>query len=438
MINLEIYGLFLIFFILISYPFSDEEYSGILKNTDLNFWLIFLVVLIYLIVLIVEIGLKIRLNFLFIILYYIIMVRDFIRFFLIYEIVFILIIFTILILGYRFERLIAGYIMIFYSFLFSSPTLIILIVFDYRFLIKSWLNYAFIINYFLVGSFMVKFPIFGFHYWLPVAHVEASTVGSMILAGVLLKLGGIGVFYIINYLRFIVKFHWLRIRVPLVMLMILTIRDLKILIAYSSVAHMTIVFYVISLGRIIRKKGILIMMLYHGFISPLMFWLVGILAWWKTRSLIVVKLLRFSYLFLLVIFFLMILNMGFPPFIGFMSEILILKSLVIFPLSLYVIVFRVLFRCYYNIYLFWCFNNLIGIVFKLNFYSLDLFIFLIMILIINLYWKSVLHGILWLCWFINSDYIYCTINIINIINNGKKIFYYKFWSAFNFEENDYF
>ena len=53
----------------------------------------------------------------------------------------------------------------------------------------------------------MKFPIFGVHYWLPVAHVEASTVGSIVLAGVLLKLGRVGLFYLVFYLNFIVKFH---------------------------------------------------------------------------------------------------------------------------------------------------------------------------------------------------------------------------------------
>jgi len=337
-------------------------------------------------VLIIEISFKLSLNFLFIILYYIMIVNDFIRFFLIYEIVFILIMFSILVLGYRFERLMAGYLIIFYSFLFSSPALIIIIIFDHIFLIKSWLSYSVIINYFLVGSFIVKFPIFGFHYWLPVAHVEASTVGSMILAGVLLKLGGIGIYYLVSYLNFIVKFHWLSLRVPLLMLIILLISDLKILIAYSSVAHIRMVFYVLSLGRIIRKKGVLIIIIYHGFISPLIFWLVGILAWWKTRSLIVVKILSMSNLFLLVIFFLFILNIGFPPFIGFIREIFILKSVLLIPVSLSILVLGVLFSCYYNVYLFWCFNNIIGIVFKLNFYSLDLFLFLFIILVINFYW----------------------------------------------------
>jgi hypothetical protein len=72
--------------------------------------------------------------------------------------------FAIVLLGYSYERLIAAFLIIFYSFLFSSPILIILLLFDHSFLIKEWLNYSVLINYFFVGSFMVKFPIFGFHY----------------------------------------------------------------------------------------------------------------------------------------------------------------------------------------------------------------------------------------------------------------------------------
>lgn len=385
MLNLEIIGILLIFFSLLNIRFLDEEYSWFFKNRDINFWMILLVFILYLIILITEISFKISLNFLFIILIFIIMVNDLIAFFLIYEIVFILIIFTIILLGYRYERLIAGFLIIFYSFLFSSPTLMIMMIFDYRFLIKEWLLYSFWLNYFLVGSFIVKFPIFGFHYWLPVAHVEASTVGSILLAGILLKLGSIGLLYVVIYINFMIKFHWIRIGVVILMLIILILSDLKIIIAYSSVAHIRIVFYVIIIGSFIGKKGALYMMFYHGFISPLIFWVVGILAWWKTRSLIVIKIISFSYLFLLCLFILCILNIGFPPFIGFIREVLILKSLVLVKLVLFVMVLGVLFSCYYNVYLFWCFNRFIGIVFKINFFSIDLFIFLGLVVILNLY-----------------------------------------------------
>jgi len=199
------------------------------------------------------------------------MVRDLVIFFLLYEIVFILIIFVIVLLGYRFERLIAAFIIMFYSFLFSSPTLIIILLFDFRFLIKVWVSYSIFVNYFLVGSFIVKFPIFGFHYWLPVAHVEASTIGSIVLAGVLLKLGSVGLIYIVVYISFLVKFHWLVLGILFVILMIIIISDLKIIIAYSSVAHMSMVFYIIILGTFIGKKGVIYIIFYHGFISPLIF-----------------------------------------------------------------------------------------------------------------------------------------------------------------------
>jgi len=229
-----------------------------MKIRDINFWIVMLVLILYLIILIVEFSYKIRLNILFIVLFYLIIVSDLLVFFLLYEIVFILIIFVIILLGYRYERLIAAFLIIFYSFLFSSPTLIIILLFDHSFLIKEWIKYVNILLYFLVGSFMVKFPIFGFHYWLPVAHVEASTIGSILLAGILLKLGSIGLLYVIMYINFIVKFHWLALRVVLLMLIILNLTDLKIIIAYSSVAHMRIVFYVIMLGSIIGKKVLLL------------------------------------------------------------------------------------------------------------------------------------------------------------------------------------
>jgi NADH-quinone oxidoreductase subunit M len=147
------------------------------------------------------------LNFLFIALVYLMFVRNFVVFFLLYEMVFLLIMFAIILLGYSFERLIASFLMMFYSFMFSRPALIIVMLFDHSFLIKGWLFYSLWINYLLVGSFIVKFPIFGFHYWLPVAHVEASTVGSIILAGILLKLGSVGLVYLVMYISFMVKLH---------------------------------------------------------------------------------------------------------------------------------------------------------------------------------------------------------------------------------------
>ena len=383
--NLEFFGIVLLVFLLKDNLYLDEEYSWDFKISDVNFWILLLVLVLYLIILIVEFSYKLRLNLLLICLFYIIILSDLVQFFLLYEIVFVLIIFVIVLLGYRYERLIAAFLIIFYSFIFSRPLLVILLLFDNSFLLKEWLIYSVLINYFFVGSFIVKFPIFGFHYWLPVAHVEASTIGSILLAGVLLKLGSVGLLYVIMYIKFIVKFHWLALSVSLLILIILRIRDLKIIIAYSSVAHISIVFYVIIVGHLIGKKGALYIIFYHGFVSPLIFWVVGILAWWKTRSLLVTKIISFSYIFLLSLFFIFILNIRFPPLMGFISEILMLKALVNNYVVIVLIIFGVLFRCYYNVYLFWCFNGFIGIVFKINFFNFDLFIFLLLAFFLNIY-----------------------------------------------------
>jgi len=87
----------------------------------------------------------------------------------------------------------------------------------------------------------------------------------------LLKLGAVGLLYVVSYIGFMIKFHWLGLGRIFLILIILRLRDLKMIIAYSSVAHMRMVFYVLILGLNIGKKGAIYMMFYHGFISPLIF-----------------------------------------------------------------------------------------------------------------------------------------------------------------------
>ena len=365
--------------------FLDEEYILCFKIVDINFWIILLTLVLYLIILSSNINYKFRLNLLIILLYHTFYLSNWVRFFILYEIVFIITIFVIILIGYSFERLIAAYLMLFYSFFFSSPILIIILLINKNFFIKCWMRVGSFYCYFLVASFIVKFPIFGFHYWLPVAHVEASTVGRIILASLLLKLGGVGLFYVIYLLKFIVKFHWLSLGVLVTILIILNLRDLKIIIAYSSVAHISITFYILSVGRFGGKIGVVIMMLYHGVLSPLLFWTIGLLVWWKTRSLLVIKLMSFSFLFILIIFILCILNIRFPPFLGFLREILMLKSLILNKVTMYVFCLRILFSCYYNIYFYWCFNRAANFMFKIQVAGLDVFIFLFFVLLINFY-----------------------------------------------------
>ena len=134
------------------------------------------------------------------------------------------------------------------------------------------------------ASFAVKIPMWPFHTWLPDAHVEAPTAGSVILAGVLLKMGGYGfIRFSIGMLPEASKFF-----IPLIMilsivaiiytsLVALAQKDMKKLIAYSSVAHMGMVTIGIFLVNHQGLEGAMIQMISHGIVSAALFLCVGVI-----------------------------------------------------------------------------------------------------------------------------------------------------------------
>lgn len=136
----------------------------------------------------------------------------------------------------------------------------------------------------LAVGFLVKLPAFGVHTWLPDAHTEAPTAGSIVLAGVLLKMGGYG---LIRLSMVFTPVGFESARPVLAALGIAGIvvggasalvqTDLKRLVAYSSVAHMGFVLLAISAGTPLALSGALVGMVSHGFVAGLLFYLVGAL-----------------------------------------------------------------------------------------------------------------------------------------------------------------
>lgn len=188
--------------------------------------------------------------------------------------------------GYQPERLVAGLALLLYTLFASLPILLIIIkvlyeCFTTQFYVLSMLsNFSFVrrnsyVFIFLVLAFLVKFPIFLFHLWLPKAHVEAPVSGSIILAGILLKLGGYGLIRFYNLLSVSAPSE-LFISITLLGggalgVLCLSQRDIKVVIAYSSVVHISLVIvgFLALLGWGI--EGGIMIMIAHGACSSGMF-----------------------------------------------------------------------------------------------------------------------------------------------------------------------
>nr|QHT64909.1 NADH dehydrogenase subunit 4 [Perinereis sp. PA-2020] len=241
--------------------------------------------------------------------------------------------------GYQPERLQAGMYLMLYTITASLPLLagIAIYTFVYYsyhlfFILYSFLTHSSIIWLVMNFAFMVKLPLFVFHLWLPKAHVEAPVAGSMILAAVLLKLGGYGMLrmvFLIPPVSSSLKMYLLSLSLwggMITSLICTRQQDMKSLIAYSSVGHMSLVMAGLLINTQWGLWGAVAMMISHGLLSSALFASADMCySMSNSRSLLMNKGLNIAIPSMSMLWFIMCAaNMAAPPSCNLMAEIILI------------------------------------------------------------------------------------------------------------------
>lgn len=225
------------------------------------------------------------------------------------------------------------------------------------FIILNFININKIIILLFYFIFLVKFPVYFFHLWLPKAHVEAPVTGSIVLAAILLKIGSYGlirILYIIFFNKIINNFIILFTLIGLIIRIFICLFqiDQKSLIAYSSVNHITIIFLCILIYNYISFKSAIIIIFTHGLISSALFNYRNIIYEnFRTRNIFFIQgLVIIQPIILLFLIISLIRNFRVPPFISIISEVIMFITFFnfnfIWIFSLLILIFL---SCYYSI-----------------------------------------------------------------------------------------
>lgn len=217
---------------------------------------------------------------------------------------------------------------------------------------------------FFIG-FAVKIPIYPVHTWLPEAHVEAPTSGSIILAGILLKLGLYGMLRVLVLLFPIYNIYYTPLVLTLgfistiyISLIILQQVDLKKIIAYSSIAHMNLAVIGLFVNNIYGIEGCIYTMLSHGLISTMLFFCIGVLyeRYYERNILYYSNIVQIMPIFSFFFFIAIAANMGIPGLSSFVGEFLLLLSSAYKSIFLLIIISTSLLLA--TIYCIWLYNRI--------------------------------------------------------------------------------
>nr|APF47531.1 NADH dehydrogenase subunit 4 [Diolcogaster sp. SNS-2016] len=247
--------------------------------------------------------------------------------------------------GFQIDRIQSSMYMLFYTLFGSLPLLLMLIFLFKNFfsLVYMFMNmkvmnldYSIFIYMLMFLGFLIKMPMYFLHLWLPKAHVEAPISGSMILAGIMLKLGSYGLIRFIMFMKFMfMKYNYIIINLSIIggiysSIICLNLNDYKMIVAYSSIVHMSSLMasmYLTMFGVMLVPY---IMMIAPWVYVLSMFCLINfIYERIFSRSMNFIKgMINILPSISLLWFIFCVFNMSAPPSMNLISEIMIFNSLI--------------------------------------------------------------------------------------------------------------